>query len=124
MVQPNTEQILQDVWDSNMHQLRVDSSPVVLETTDVISTDVPVDGTVGGVQLLAANASRKIVVVQNTGQANMRVTFDGTPPTATHGWQIYPGMVVARSMPFLPTRDVLAIRESGVSTTAFVEEVT
>lgn len=86
-------------------------------------TDITVDGTAGGVTVLAANTNRKSALIQNTGAATMRVTTDGTAPTATHGKQVAAGNALVLSSPNCPTVVVKAIRESSTSTTANASEV-
>jgi hypothetical protein len=75
------------------------------------------------IQLLAANTSRKGVMIQNVGASNMRVTFDGSTPTATHGKRVAPGGMIALSMPFCATGAIKAIREAGSDTVASVTEL-
>lgn len=88
------------------------------------AADVAVDGTVGGVTVLAANVNRKGAIIQNTGSANMRVTVNGSAAAANRGIQVPPGGLLNLSAPFCPTGVVKAIREGGVSTTAAAIELT
>lgn len=85
--------------------------------------DVVVDGTVGGVVLLAANKYRKSALIINTGATAMRVTTDGTAPTATRGKLIESGTALALSSPYCPTTEVKAIRQGTSSTSANASEV-
>ena len=85
--------------------------------------DVAVDGTVGGVILLAANPARKSALIINTGDADMRVTTDGSAPTATHGKLVGSGAALSLSSPYCPTKEVKAIRQTSTSTTANASEV-
>lgn len=87
-----------------------------------VDDDITVDGTAGGVLLLAANPLRISAVIQNTGSAIMRVTDDGSAPTPTHGYQIWPGGSYRTSIPGCVVADIRAIRESSTSTTASVSE--
>lgn len=86
------------------------------------AADVTVDGTAGGVTVLAANANRKSAVIQNVGSANMRVSVGGTP-TATTGIQLAAGQTLSLRRPHCPTGAIKAIRESSTSTTASVLEI-
>lgn len=95
---------------------------VLASGTPTHQSDITVDGTSGGVTLLAANANRKGVFIQNTGIANMRVSLGGIP-TATTGIQLAGGQIMALSTPFIPVGTIKAIRESGTSTTAAVVEI-
>lgn len=85
--------------------------------------DVDVDGTVGGVVLLEANPNRKSALIMNVGAQPMRVTTDGSAPTATHGKQVVAGGVLNLTSPFCPTDEVRAIRQGGTSTSANASEV-
>jgi hypothetical protein len=85
--------------------------------------DIVVDGTAGGVVLLAANPGRKSALIINVGAEPMRVTTDGTAPTATHGKRVVSGGSLSMSSPYCPTKEVKAIREGAVDTTANASEV-
>ena len=89
--------------------------------TPAQAADVTVDGTSGGVVLLAANPARSASTIQNTGAANLRLRVDGDP-TPTRGYQLAPG----QAMSFTPPESHgahKAIRESSTSTTATAAEV-
>lgn len=86
--------------------------------------DVAVDGTTGGVTLLAANQARKSALITNTGAYSMRVTTDGSAPTATHGKLVAPGASLLMTGQYCPTAVVKAIRATSSSTTANASEVT
>lgn len=85
--------------------------------------DVAVDNTAGGVTLLAANEFRISALILNTGVAPMRVTTDGSAPTATHGKLVAPGGGLTMSSPNCPTKEVKAIRAGGTDTVANASEV-
>ena len=85
--------------------------------------DITVDDTVGGVVLLAENPARKSALITNTGTDTMRVTTDGSDPTATHGKQIRPGSSLVLGSPYCPTDEVKAIRQNMSDTTANASEV-
>jgi hypothetical protein len=85
--------------------------------------DVAVTGAAGGVVLLQANPARQSALIINTGTADMRVTTDGSAPTATHGKRIAAGASLGMSGPNCPTAVVKAIREDAVDTTANASEV-
>lgn len=100
-----------------------------LETISVAATsstptendDITVDNTAGGVTLLSANANRKGALIQNTGSFDMRVTYDGSTPSTTHGKILIPGATMRLEMPYVPTAAVKAIRVTS-NTTASAEE--
>jgi hypothetical protein len=120
------------LFDNNGNAVGTAGNPLATTSTSTPVTggtpaaqdDVAVDNTAGGVTVLAAAAQRKSALIQNTGAANMRVTYDGTAPTATHGFQLAPGATMRLSGPYCPTAAVLAIREGAVSTTAAREQTT
>lgn len=85
--------------------------------------DVVVDATAGGVVLLQENKYRKSALIINTGDESMRVTTDGSAPTATHGKRVVSGASLTLSSPYCPTEQVKAIREGAASTTANASEV-
>lgn len=85
--------------------------------------DVAVDGTAGGVVLLEANPGRKSALIINTGAEPMRVTTDGSAPTATHGKLVVAGAALTMGSPYCPTKEVKAIRQGAASTTANASEV-
>lgn len=100
------------------------------DTVEVLSTgeatdndDVTVDGTVGGVTLLAANPARKSALIINTGTAPMRVTTDGSAPTATHGKLLTEGSALSLASPYCPVKEVKGIRQGASNTTANASEV-
>lgn len=98
------------------------SSSAVTGTADN-DDDVTVDATAGGVTLKAANANRKIIIIQNVGAQPIRVTIDGSAPTATHGIQLAAGDSVTFTAPYIPVAIVKAIREGGTNSTANVTEI-
>jgi len=53
----------------------------------------------------------------------VRVTLDGTAPTATRGLQLQPGQSVSLTQPYVPVLIVRAIREGTVSSSVAVVEV-
>ena len=89
----------------------------------VTTADVTV-GTAAVAVVLAANASRKAAVIQNTGATNaVRVTLDGTDPTATKGILIAAGGSLLLSQPYCPIKVVRALAITA-STTVGVTETT
>lgn len=67
------------------------------------------------VQLLAANAARRRLMVQNnTGAQYLRVTLDGSAPTAANGFRLVPGDLLDIDG-YLCTGAVKAIFESGAA---------
>ena len=85
--------------------------------------DVVVNGTVGGVILLAPNQYRKSALIVNVGANPMRVTTDGSAPTATHGKPVPAGGALSLQSPSCPTEAVKAIRSTGADTSANASEV-
>ena len=79
-----------------------------------------VDNTAGGVQIIAANANRTALIVQNVGTANMRVGVTGV--TATTGVRLTPGQIWEPQV--APSNAVFAIREGATNTTALAQETT
>lgn len=73
------------------------------------------------VQLIAANADRKALIIQNVGSASMRVGVSGV--TATTGIRVQPGGHVTFSAPTV-TDAIFAIRDTATSTTALAQETT
>ena len=89
----------------------------------VDNDDVPVDNTSGGVTLLDANPNRKSALIINTGAGDMRVTTDGSDPTATHGKLVDAGGSLSMVYPYCPVETVKAIRVGSTNTTANASEV-
>lgn len=87
------------------------------------SDDVVVDDTPGGVTLLEANPARISALIQNLGDATMRVTTDGTEPTPTHGKRVVSGAALTLDGPNCSTSAVVAIQEGATSTAANASEV-
>lgn len=85
--------------------------------------DVEVDETVGGVVLLQANPGRKTALIMNVGSGEMRVTTDGSSPTATHGKLVSSGGALYLESPYCPTDVIKAIRQGSVDTVANASEV-
>lgn len=85
--------------------------------------DVAVTGAAGGVVLLQANPARLSALIINTGANPMRVTTDGSAPTATHGKRVPSGGALTLDGLNPPTKEVKAIREGGSDTTANASEV-
>lgn len=74
------------------------------------------------VQVIAANSSRKKLIVQNTGQGDVRVGVSGV--TATTGLRLVKNGSVIFDMPNCPTQAIFAIRDGAVSSTVLAQEVT
>lgn len=72
------------------------------------------------VQVLAANASRKFAVIQNTGVANVRIGITGV--TATTGLALVPDGSLVLEMPYCATNAIFAIREGAVDSVVFAFE--
>lgn len=83
--------------------------------------DVSVTSAAGGVVLLAENVYRQSALIINTGEAAMRVTTDGTAPTATKGKLIPGGASLSMTSPGCSFQAVKAFSTEG--TTANASEV-
>lgn len=73
------------------------------------------------VQILASLAGRKMVIVQNTGNANIRVGVSGV--TAATGIRLAPSGTVTFSGADVPTQAIFAIRETSTDSIAFAQSV-
>lgn len=114
--------------DGDYAEIQTDASGrvrVVSDTTGTLtpSSDVSVDGTVGGVTILAANTARKAVLIKNVGAAACRIGTAGTVPTASKGHQLAAGESLFLTLPFITTEALKAIRETSTSTTVTVSEI-
>lgn len=67
-------------------------------------------------QIVGANASRKSLLICNTGTAAIRVGVTGV--TATSGAQIPAGGSIRFNMPNVTTQAIFGIREGAVDSTA------
>lgn len=121
--------------DANSWPIHIVGTPTVLQGTSpwVISGTVGLPtGTLANgvetavaaaaVEILAANASRKSALIQNTGAANIRVGVTGV--AITTGIRLTPGGMIIFDMPYCPTQAIFAIREGAISSTAFAQEIT
>lgn len=90
--------------------------------TAIDNDDIAVDDSPGGVPLLQANPNRKSALIINTGSEDMRVTTDGSAPTATHGKLVGAGSILSLSVPFCPIGEVLGFCPDP-GTTANASEV-
>lgn len=73
------------------------------------------------ISVLAANANRKKLILQNTGANAVRIGASGV--TATTGMRLAAGSAIVFDMPHCPTSQIFAIRESADST-VLAQEVT
>ena len=88
----------------------------------VDNDDVAVTDEAGGTVLLEANSNRVSALIINTGNGSMRVTTDGSAPSATHGKPLGPGGVLSLSSPYCPVDAVKAF-SADPGTTANASEV-
>lgn len=89
----------------------------------VDNDDVVVDDSEGGVTLLESNPKRKTALIVNTGDNVMRVTTDGSTPTATHGKPVSSGGgFLSLTSPYCPVGEVKAF-SADPGTTANASEV-
>lgn len=99
-------------------QLRATSVPMTVSTTTAVfsnGTETAVSST--AVQLIAASASRKSLILQNTGNANIRVGIASV--AATTGFRLTPGGIITISAPDNPGQAWFAIRETSVDSIGF-----
>lgn len=108
------------------------SVPVVFPSDQTIPTSQAIAGTLANgaetavagsaIQVVAANASRKILLIQNTGVANVRIGITGV--TATTGARLEPGKGFIFEMPYCTQQAIFAIREGAISSIVFAQETT
>lgn len=108
-------------------QTMANSLPVVIASDQVES---PVRGTLANgletvinavaAQVIAANATRKYLAIQNTGTANIRVGVAGV--TATTGIRLTAGATWTPTV--VPTSAIFAIREGANNSVALGQEMT
>jgi hypothetical protein len=87
--------ILASVWDSVNGRLKVDGSAVTQPVSLAGSSTATAPGTlvidVTAAQVLAANASRKSVMIENTSVASTLYFGYGSNPTTSNGVKVRPG---------------------------------
>lgn len=96
--------------------------PISDNTTSTFNNGAETAVSSVAIQILAANASRKGALFQNTGANNIRVGAAGV--AATTGVRLVAGAILIFSAPFDPTSAVFAIREGGSDSIAFAMELT
>ena len=74
------------------------------------------------VEVLAAAATRKKAIIQNTGVAAVRIGASGV--TSTTGLRLAAGDTVVFQMPDCPTNAIFAIRETANDSIVLAQEVT
>jgi len=74
------------------------------------------------VVLLAANKYRKSALIVNVSGGVLRVTTDGSDPTATHGKPVAVGVGLSLTSPCSPL-EIKAIRQDTTDVTVNVSEV-
>lgn len=95
---------------------------VVVYQTGTLSNGAQTAVAAAAVQVAAANANRKAILIQNVGLANVRVGVSGV--TTTTGFRLVPGQIVILEMPYVPTQAIFAIREGAISSTVLAQEIT
>lgn len=81
------------------------------------SASTSVGTTAGGTQLLAANAQRRFLLVQNKGGADIYLRTDGGTVTSSNGLTIAPGAYVSYFADgAVPVGQVKALSSSGTIT--------
>lgn len=102
---------------------KAESIPVVVAlqpSTLQSGHEMPV--TAVAVIVLSANATRETGLVQNTGNANIRVGAAGV--TATTGFRLVPNQTIIYGQPNVNLDDIWAIREGVTDSVAFAQEET
>lgn len=94
----------------------------VVNTSGAFTQSEPaVTNAAGGVVVLAANPIRRYLLVQNNDAlANLRVTLDGSAPTATHGIKLAPDGALEMSN-YVPTGQVRVIADQATAAVTVVE---
>ena len=72
--------------------------------------------------VLGSNPNRKLAIIQNVGNQNVRIGAAGV--TNTTGMRLTPGAILMLTPPFIPTNSIFAIREGGGSSTVLTQEAT
>ena len=109
---------------TNVPDVHVTNTPTVAvqESAGALGNGAQTVVGAAAVQICAANANRKMLVVQNVGAANVRVGVVGV--AANTGIQLVPGQSLTFSMPDCPQAAIYAIREGGTDSTVTCVEVT
>lgn len=104
-------------------KIMTESVPVVVAlqaSTLLPGKETPV--TAAAVKVLSANPMREAGLVQNTGNANIRVGAAGV--TATTGYRLVPNQTIIYGQPNVNQDEIWAIREGAVDSVAFSQEET
>jgi hypothetical protein len=102
-------------------QLRATAVLVNLDRAGTLGLGTQTTVSSVAVQIIAANANRRVLIVQNVGLNALR--FGGAGVTAATGLLLSSGQTMAFTMPDTPTGAVWAIRSLAADTTAFVLEL-
>jgi len=108
-------------WD----RLRLDSGfrlTIADTTTSAFSNGTATAVSSTAVQILAANVLRKGAVIQNQGNANVRIGITGV--TAATGIRLGPGKSIVIRPPNIETSAIFAIREGATDSTVLAQEST
>jgi hypothetical protein len=111
--------------DPNGGEVGTLASPLFTQEATVGTLNAGAQVAFGAAQgsILAANANRKAVIVQNiSATAACRVGVTGV--TNATGIQVVAGATLILEMPYCPTAELFAIREAAVSGTVLVTEIT
>lgn len=98
------------------------SVPVDVNRAGTLANGVQTAVSSSAVQILAANANNRKVIIQNVGGASVRVGT--TSVTATTGFRIAAGKTARFYMPDCPTNVLFAIREGTVDSIVLVQVIT
>jgi hypothetical protein len=104
-------------------ELRATPVPVEQDTPGTLSAGVQVSATGTAGTLIAANANRKQLIVQNIDTAEYARIGIATVTTTT-GIRIGPGATLILDSPYCPTALIQCIREGSTSLTLLVSEIT
>lgn len=101
-------------------QLRATAVPVKENSTATFNNGAETVVAAVAVSVLAANASRKFCIIQNTGTRTVRLGAVGV--TATTGVRLDAGASLVFTQPYVPTNALYAIRDGGPGTTTILAQ--
>lgn len=93
-----------------------------VHSAGTLSNGVQTNVSSAAVQVLAANAVRKKLILQNTGSSRCRIGTTGL--TAGTGVRLEAGEALIFDRPDVPTNAIFAIRDASTDTTVLAQEVT
>ncbi len=121
----DSETVRATLVDTNEVQQGTLANPLFAEerASGTLTNGVEVAFAAAASSILAANANRKAVIIQNISAAAVaRVGVAGV--TAATGIQVVAGATVILEMPYCPVAELVASREGALSGTLLVNEIT